>query len=275
MGKKNGFSYDGEVGQWWLDRSQDSVHARAYRKVADFIRDSFPGDPGIIVDYACGPGHLLSLLGQRFRKSRLIGLDGSPVMLDHALRRISALPNRCASRISLIETPLPNMRVLRGNADVAVFCFPNMVPFPGRGNQAGERVCLSGNDRQIAKTLSLAVEPGDEAGEPADALANQSALEYGRYISLNLRRLLAEDGVCIRVEYATMQRHDLSPLELMHVSFEEGSLDSEVDGRRPRQWFRLVASAYFKSGVLEDVYEQTGDERDKKGGYLITVLRAT
>ena len=78
----------------------------------------------------------------------------------------------------------------------------------------------------------------------------------------------------MRIEYATMQRHELSPLELAHVSFEEGSLDSRWEGRLPRRWFRLAASAYFRSGVLEDVYEQTGDERDKNGGYLITVLRA-
>jgi len=36
----------------------------------------------------------------------------------------------------------------------------------------------------------------------------------------------------------------------------------------------VLASAYFRSRVLEDVYLQTGDERDKNGGYLITVLRA-
>ena len=78
----------------------------------------------------------------------------------------------------------------------------------------------------------------------------------------------------MRVEYATMQRHELSPLELSNVLFEEGSLDSAVDGKKPRQWFRLEASAYFRSRVLEDVYEQTGDERDRDGGYLITVLRA-
>jgi len=42
----------------------------------------------------------------------------------------------------------------------------------------------------------------------------------------------------------------------------------------PRQWFRVLASAHFRSRVMEDVYQQTGDRRDKDGGYLITVLRA-
>jgi hypothetical protein len=173
----------------------------------------------------------------------------------------------------LIETPLPNMNVLQGKADLAIFCFPNMVPFPDEGNLPAN--CrLSENDRQVAKSLSLAADPGDSDFWLRDAPANQHALEQGRCISLNLRRLLAAGGVCMRVEYATMRRHELSPVELAHVSFEEGSLETSVEGRKPRQWFRLLASAYFRSDVLEDVYEQTGDARDRNGGYLITVLRA-
>ncbi len=274
MRKKSGFSYNGEVGLWWLERSLDAAHNRAYRKIADFIRDSFTRDPGTIVDYACGPGHLLSLLSLCFRKSKLVGLDGSRVMLEQARRRIAALPQECAGRISLVETPLPNLSLLQGKADLAIFCFPNMVPFPDEGDRNADSSFLSENDRRVAKALSLAADPCDQAVVVADALANQSALERGRCLSLNLRRLLARDGICIRIEYATMQRHDLSPLELAHVSFEEGSMDARWEGRMPRQWFRLAASAYFRSGVLEDVYEQTGDERDKSGGYLITVLRA-
>ena len=98
--------------------------------------------------------------------------------------------------------------------------------------------------------------------------------EWHRSISFNLRQLLIRDGICVRIEYATMQRHELSRDELMRVAFEEGSLDIDVEGRKPRQWFRLLASTYFRSRVLEDVYQQTADERDKNGGYLITVLRA-
>jgi len=268
MRKESEFSYDGEVGRWWLGRSRDRAHARAYRRIAAFMRDSFVREPGVIVDYACGPGNLIALLSRCFSRSRLVGLDGSRYMLDRALRRFTRLPRRCARRISLIETPLPNMRVLRGLADLVVYCFPNMVPFDDSTSDPGMDPGLTSNDRKVARSLSLLGDPDD------DAPANRKALEQGRLVSLNLRRLLARDGICIRVEYATMQRHELSPHELSHVSFEEGSLDACVDGNRPRQWFRLLASAYFRSGVLEDVYEQTGDERDRNGGYLITVLRA-
>jgi hypothetical protein len=274
MRKQNRFSYEGRVGRWWLQHSRDNAHLRAYRQVADFIRDSFTRDPGTVVDYACGPGNLLALLSIRFPNSKLIGLDASLFLLGSALRRFGHLPPGCSKRISLIETPLPHMNILREKADLAIFCFPNMTVFPGEENFTEPARFLSGGDRKIAESLSLASEPGDPPVRPAEAAANRYSLEQGRCITLNLRRLLVRNGICVRVEYATMQRYELSPLALAHVAYEEGSLDTDVEGRMPRQWFRLVASAYFRSRVLEDVYEQTGDERDRNGGYLITVLRA-
>ncbi|MBP1623691.1 MAG: hypothetical protein H6Q07_1711 [Acidobacteria bacterium] len=273
MRKKRQFSYDGDVGRWWLRHSLDSAHGRAYRNVANFIRDSFVRDPRLIVDYACGPGNLLALLSLRFRNSKLLGLDGSSYLLGLARRRFALLPQQCAERITLIETELPNLSLLRSKADLAIFCFPNMVPFR-EGDFPAKEFCLSEGDRKVARSLSLAEEPGGKDTGSPDPAANQRVLEQGRCVSFNLRRLLAPGGVCVRVEYATMQRHELSPCELSLVSYEEGSLDSIVDGRKPRLWFRLLASAYFRSRVLEDVYEQTSDERDREGGYLITVLRA-
>jgi hypothetical protein len=274
MRKKSGFLYNGKVGRWWLGHSLDAAHSRAYRKIADFIRDSYVREPRMIVDYACGIGHLLALLSFRFPSSKLVGLDGSSFLLSEAGCLVSMLPKQCAERISLIETPLPNLRLLRGKADLAIFCFPNMVPLADEDNSEAHGFCLSGNDRKVASSLSREADTCDSAGGNSNPAANQLGLEQGRCISLNLRRLLVRGGICVRVEYATMQRHELSPLELSHVSFEEGSLDARVEGRMARRWFRLVASAFFRSRVLEDVYEQTGDERDRNGGYLITVLRA-
>ncbi len=254
-----GFSYNDAVGCWWLERSKEAAHKRAYINIADFIKDSFVRPPGMIVDYACGAGNLIALLSSRFPHSRLVGLDGSRLLLSSALQRISRLPRRCSRRISLIETALPNFDLLRGKADLVVFCFPNMVSSGTEEKQEwGSR--LDESDRKIAGNLAFPEDP--------------YILEQSRCISLNLRRLLARDGICVRVEYATVQRHELSPPELTQVSFEEGSLDYEADGVLPHQWFRLLASAYFRSKVLEDVYQQTSDERDRNGGYLITVLRA-
>jgi SAM-dependent methyltransferase len=274
MHKKTGFTYNGKVGRWWLRHAKDSAHGRAYRKIAEFIRDSYVQDPGTIVDYACGPGHLLALLSQKFAKSRLIGLDGSSFMLGQALDRIAQLPEECSRRISLIKTHLPDFSLMRRKADLVIFCFPNMIPFENEGTHDPATGLLSENDRKVAKSLSLSSEDGlDDEGGP-DSEANKSGLEQGRIISKNLRRLLVPGGICVRVEYATMRRHELSPHELAHVEFEEGSLETAVDGRMPARWFRLMASAYFRSQVLEDVYQQTGDDRDRNGGYLITILRA-
>jgi hypothetical protein len=257
QGKK--FSYSDEAARWWLRRSMDASHGRAYRNIADFIQASYRRHPKVIVDYACGGGNLLSLLSCRFPYSRLVGLDGSSFLLGQALHGFSLLPRSCISRISLIETMLPRPNFMPGRADLVIFCFPNMMPSSEEERARAGRLCLNRNDRAMAKFL---------------APENPGALEWSRSISFNLRRLLVPSGICVRVEYATMNRHELSPAELLQVSYEEGSLDVEVEGRMPRQWFRVLASAYFRSRVLEDVYEQTGDERDRNGGYLITVLRA-
>ena len=80
--------------------------------------------------------------------------------------------------------------------------------------------------------------------------------------------------MCVRVEYAKAWRQELRRDDLLKVSFEEGSLDMEANGKRARQWFRVSASAHFRSRVMEDVYQQTGDTDDRGGGYVITVLQA-
>jgi SAM-dependent methyltransferase len=253
------FLYNGEMARWWLQRSMDYSHRRAYRKIADFIRDSYRRDPKMIVDYACGAGNLLSLLSYRFPNSRLVGLDGSSYLLGLALRRLSRLPRSCYGRISLIETALPRYNLLRSQADLVIFCFPNMTPSSEEENEREGKIRLKRNDSAIAKYL---------------APKAPNALERSRGIAYSLRRLLIPGGICVRVEYATIHRHEFSRAELLKVSFEEGSLDTKVEGWRTRPWFRVQASAYFRSRVLEDVYQHTGDERDRNGGYLITVLRA-
>jgi SAM-dependent methyltransferase len=266
------FSYNGPVGDWWLKRSADRAHQRAYGNIANFIRKSIPRDPGLILDYACGAGNLLSLLCRYFPHSRLAGLDGSSLLLDLAEKRLSRLPPNCTRRISLTETSLPGRISLRERADLVVYCFPNMVPSRTEEKVRGPGFSLGKQDQKIARSLARAREAGvDDFPKPQTI---RRTLEYGRSVSKNLRNLLVQGGTCVRAEYATTNRHEWSPLELLHVSFEEGSLDTAIDGIKIRPWFRVLASAYFRSRVLEDVFEQTEDERDTNGGYLITILRA-
>lgn len=254
-----GFPYNGETAHWWLWRSMDRAHRRAYRNIADFVRASYLRDPRIIVDYACGAGNLLSLLSRRFPNSTLVGLDGSAILLETAQRRFKRLPAGCARRMSLAEAALPGSVLKSECADLLLFCFPNMTPYSAEDDAREAESCRETNDWKIAESL-----------EPGAA----HVLEWNRSISHDLRGMLIRGGICIRIEYATMRRQELSPSELTRVAFEEGSLDMEVDGRIPNRWFRFTASAYFRSGVLEDVYLQTGNERDRNGGYLITVLKA-
>jgi SAM-dependent methyltransferase len=267
------FSYNSAVGNWWIERAADRAHRRAYKNIANYVRNSISGDPGVIVDYACGAGNLLSLLSRKFPNSQLIGLDGSSLLLKFAQKRLARLPSGCARRISLMETCLPRPIRLRRRADVVTFCFPNMMPAHS-GKMRGVKLKLSEEDHRIARELSAATEPGDPLGYLPDPEGAADILEYGRSISKNLRQLLVRGGICVRAEYATTRRHEWSQLELLTVSFEEGSLETDLGGTPRRPWFRVLASAFFRSNVLDDVFQQTEDERDKNGGYLITILRA-
>ena len=148
------FSYNDRVGHWWLKRSADRAHQRAYRNIAHFIRESIPRDPGLILDYACGAGNLLSLLCRRFPHSRLAGLDGSSLLLDLAEKRLSRLPRDCARRISLTETSLPGRIFLRERADLVVYCFPNMIPSRTEEKMRGPEFHLGKQDQKIARSLS-------------------------------------------------------------------------------------------------------------------------
>ena len=270
-GTGRSFEYNRNLGRWWYTRAIDRSHSRAYRTVADYIRDSFRKSPALIVDYACGAGNLLSRLSTRFPHSRLVGLDGSAFLLHQARRRLTRLSRERRDRITLIESALPDYDLCVGAADLLVFSFPNMVPFSGAGDPQVCKSVLGADDLAAAERLA---EAGDPGRDPEDPDAVQCSLLQGRLISLDLRRLLRRGGFCVRVEYGKARRHELSHVDLMRVSFEEGSLEEVAGGGPCNAWFRVVASSYFRSRVVEDVYQQTGDERDRAGGYLITVLRA-
>jgi SAM-dependent methyltransferase len=268
------FTYDGIAAKWWAGQAANAAHRRAYKNIADFVHRSFPRSPKLIVDYACGEGTLLCLLSRRFEQAKLVGLDGSAGLLSLAKRRLSRLPLDCARRIELIHTPLPRFNLLKDCADLVVFCFPNMMPSLDDYGFRRQAYPVNETDRRVARTLSLVRDSSGRKREFRDPSEFQEILEQSRCISRNLRRMLVRGGICVRVEYATTRRHEWSLRELQTVSFEEGTLDMKVDGASLRTWFRVLASAYFRSGVLEDVYQQSGSRRDKNGGYLITVLRA-
>jgi SAM-dependent methyltransferase len=259
-------AYDDVLGRWWYSRSSNSAHQYAYRNIARYLRASLARSPRLIVDYACGAGNLLSYMGDLFPDSRLVGLDGSPFLLGLARRKLLRHQN-----VSLIEAALPNMAVLDMRADLLIFSFPNMVPSRGAYNLRTARRFLARSTLAVARGLAYSKDREDRDEDPESIL---SSLLLGRLVSLNLRRLLKPGGLCVRIEYGIVRRHELPEPELMRIAFEEGSLDLPVGGIQSEQWFRILASSYFRSRTIEDVQQQSGGRRDRRGGYLITVLRA-
>jgi SAM-dependent methyltransferase len=261
--RRGAVSYDGEIGDWWLRKAANRPHLRAYRRIADYIGDSFPAAPGTILDYACGPGHLLSLLARRFPASSLVGIDGSQRMLQ-AARTLLSRQGLLAPRIRLQKSLLPDFGLPRRMADVAVYAFPNLLLSP----TSGRRAHLGAAELSVARSLAL---QRDGANDDDPKQVYQLLLE-GRLVSLNLSGLLRRGGVLFRVEYAGSPRRQFTRLQLERAGFEEGSM--ELAGVRRQPWFRLAACRYVRSSVMNDVYDQTGEPRDLFGGYSITVLRA-
>ncbi len=263
-------SYSGKLGRWWQRQASNTVHKYAYRNIANYIRASCSYATCRIVDYACGSGDMLSRLLLRFPDAQLTGIDGSPLLLDLARKRLASRGRRSAGQVTLIESRLPNFDLPGGFADMVVFAFPNIVPSNDARKTTAE-AHLGIEDLDAARDLAAAYH-AHYGGDSPEVLYED--LLRDRLVSFNIRRLLKRGGLCVRVEYGNVRREELPRVELLRTELEEGSMEHPVDSKRTAQWFRVVASSYFRSRVMEDVYHQSGDIRDKNGGYFITVLRA-
>ena len=100
------------------------------------------------------------------------------------------------------------------------------------------------------------------------------SLLRGKVVSRNFRGLLKRGCICVRVEYAKAEREKLTELEQGRLAFEVGSLKTSANGKKAEKLFHFISSTYFQSKVMEDVYYQTKDETDRKGGCSITILEA-
>lgn len=269
-------TYTGEVGDWWLNQCADAAHQRAYRTIAMRLRGQFPRrEPKTIIEYACGPGLLLARLARTFPKSRLIGIDGSSQMLDAASARLRRMGRSVAERVELVETHLPNFNLPKWEADAIVFAFPNICPHPDDQpyyDRHGSRHRL---DRPVAKLLGEAREEDPEMETVFDDPETvMTQLLDCKVVSRNLRGLVRRGGICVRVTYANASREYLSDLVNLRLDFEAGCMETEFRGRRPEAIFRHVDTTYHRSRVILDVYHQTGDEDNLRGGFLVSVLRA-
>lgn len=266
-------AYDRVVGDWWERRSYDSSHVYAYRNIVQFAAALRRPRPRVIVDYACGSGALLTRLARRFTSSKVIGIDGSKKMLERARLRLNRLDRDARGRVELMHTRLPDFELPGEMADMVLFAFPNIVAVKADQPYYDRHGYKNKADRAVARYLSAAREPDPEeetVTEDAETLFDMMMSE--RVVARNLRRIVKEDGVCIRVDYSGDEREELTELVQARFAFEDGSLANPYGGKRADQLFRMVKSAYFRSKVIEDVYHQTKDETDNEGGYVISVL---
>ena len=261
-------SYNEGVGKWWKKRADDRAHAIAYGKIAKFIRDTIKKDPKAIIDYACGTGRVLERVAQQFPETQLYGLDGSKKMLKEAHERLQG------KKVHLMESRLPNFS-LPTMGDVIIFTFPNIVPHPDEQPYYDKHGYKNKQDVKVATFLAKAREEDPEEETVNDTPEDlKDILLTNKVISRNIRKLVKKGGYFFRVEYANGGRDELTPLVLQRTRFEEGCLVEASNGKKPVQFFKEVAWKYFPSKVIEDVYHQTRDKEDKKGGFYIVAMKA-
>ena len=280
--------YNNSVGDWWYSRSMDYTHQKAYRNIVKYMKESISKlniSPEFIVDYACGPGSMLALLAKSFPNSKIIGLDGSRKMLEHAsnflikkkIKFKFAKPEDAfdedESQVRLVETKLPNFSLPKEKADVVLFMFPNIVPKDEEQEYYDGHGYKNQNDEAVGKELANFKEEDSKDNPKDDPEELLDQILTLKVISRNISNLLKSNGMQFRVEYSASKREELTDGEQLRTKFEEGSLDKEINDKKAEQIFKLADSVYKRSKVILDVYHQTKDEEDKKGGYMISTLQ--
>ena len=250
--KKKSRSYDSTVGDWWLRKSNDRAHQIAYRNIVHQIHKNLPNAPRRIVDYACGNGLLFPLLKKEFPSAEMIGLDGSKKMLERAAKLDGS--------IRFIRTSLPNFTLKIPKADAVVFIFPNM-------NFSVPRTLIyTSREKQTAELLATL--PGSYGLHHARDLLRK------RSISRHIRTLLKRGGFWFKAEYSGVAREKLTDTAQWRLSFTESAFNRSINGQVFRDRFEFIGSQFVRSRVVNDVYDQSLDPADRRGGYFLSIFRA-
>jgi len=267
--------YNTTLTRWWNIRACNKSHCNGYRNIANYVTTHVDLIPSLVIDYGCGTGRLLGEIAVRFVDTKFIGIDGSSAMLKTAKTYLKNKAPDLLNRIKLLKAPLPIRLLLGKRADLVTFTFPHILSnlYDLDLNSFLEHLTYS----EIENAVILAEDKGMEEvsneynDEDPDLL---QSLLVNRVISKNLRSLVKRGGYCLRVELANAKREEFPEIFQKRFSFQEGSLDKSLSDQSLQQPFELVRSEYHRSKVMEDAYEQTGDESDRKGGYWISLLRA-
>lgn len=281
-------TYDSAVGEWWQGRSLDAAHKKAYRHIAQAARwvlqTHGKDEPKRVLDYACGGGALLGPLRKEFPESTLVGIDGAESLLAECEKTFASEAKRVDSSkifarsgaaMRLARCVLPDFGMPKGGADVLVFAFPNLVPDDGHLHQFNENGYTHARDNEVARMLARfrEMDPDDEVPvSPPDELFDE--LMTQRVFARHLRHLLKKGGILVRAEYTQAQREDLTDLTRWRMLFGEGALEKSIKGVRADVFFQFLGSQFCKSSVILDVFHQTGNPDDKRGGYMVSFYEA-
>ncbi len=273
--RTNFTGYNRTLTRWWNIRACNKSHWNAYRNIANYVITRIDPVPSLVIDYGCGTGRLLGELAVRFVETKFIGIDGSSTMLKTAKTYFRKEAPNLLNRIKLLKAPLPSKLLLCKRADLVTFTFPHILSnlYDLDLNSFLEFLTYSEIENAVILAEGKGVEEVSKENTDEDPDLLQSLL-VNRVISKNLRSLVKRGGYCLRVELANARREEFPAVFQKRFSFQEGSLDKSLSNQKVQQLFELVRSEYHRSKVMEDAYEQTGDESDRKGGYWISLLRA-
>jgi len=267
--------YNTTLTRWWNIRACNKSHCNAYRNIANYVTTHVDLIPSLVIDYGCGTGRLLGEIAVRFVDTKFIGIDGSSAMLKTAKTYLKNKAPDLLNRIKLLKAPLPIRLLLGKRADLVTFTFPHILSnlYDLDLNSFLELLTYSEIENAMILAEDKGIEEVSNEHNDEDPVLLQSLL-VNRVIAKNLRSLVKRGGYCLRVELANARREEFPEIFQKRFSFQEGSLDKSLSDQSLQQPFELVRSEYHRSKVMEDAYEQTGDESDRKGGYWISLLRA-
>lgn len=269
---KGSAAFEGFLADWWQEKSNDPAHRRAYRNISSKMHQilSEAGfiSPKSIVDYACGNGGILTSLANRFPETKIIAIDGSKKML--ALAKASLQRAGHESAIQFLRSPLPNFSLPEKLADVVLFLFPNITINTKERRLIRKQVNTDPLTLKTAKFLAKwnEVDSDFQADECLDDILDSRA------ITSNIRQILKKGGFWFHVEYANAPRNQWDEVDQITTLFEESAWPVSIGTTEIHREFRLIKSLYFRSSVMLDVYEQSGDPEDRDGGYVISVLQS-
>ena len=267
--------YNTTLTRWWNIRACNKSHCIAYRNIANYVTTHVDLIPSLVIDYGCGTGRLLGEIAVRFVDTKFIGIDGSSAMLKTGKTYLKNKAPDLLNRIKLLKAPLPIRLLLGKRADLVTFTFPHILSnlYDLDLNSFLELLTYSEIENAMILAEDKGIEEVSNEHNDEDPVLLQSLL-VNRVIAKNLRSLVKRGGYCLRVELANARREEFPEIFQKRFSFQEGSLDKSFADESLQQSFELVRSEYHRSKVMEDAYEQTGDESDRKGGYWISLLRA-